>query len=63
MVGMESLIKDKILMILASLDEKDILGEQSLKSLKDRIKSVADGFFKDNVIENIYFSEIQMFNR
>ncbi len=59
---MESLIKDKILMILASLDEKDISGEQSLKSLKDRIKSVVDIFVKDNGIENIYFSEIQMFD-
>ena len=61
--GMESLFKDKILMILASLDEKDISGEQGLKSLKDRIKSVTDSFFKDNAIKNIYFSEIQIFDR
>jgi len=60
--GMESLIKDKMLMILASLDEKDILGEQGYKTLKDRIKSFADSLMKDNVIENIYFSEIQIFD-
>ena len=61
--AMEALIKDKVLMILASLDEKDISGEKSLKFLKDRIESVVDSIVKNNGIENIYFSEIQIFDR
>ena len=61
--AMEALIKDKVLMILASLDEKDISGEKSIKSLKDRIESVVDSIVKNNGIENIYFSEIQIFDR
>lgn len=55
---MSILIRDKMLIILSSLNEKDIFGNKDLKFLKNRIKFEVEGLLKENSIEGVYFSEI-----
>ena len=59
---LDTLIKEKMLLVLPSLAEKDIFNEQGInKSLKDRIKSETESLMKENAIEGVYFSEIILY--